>query len=142
MKLKISFNSLIYVFLILIFIERSISISNTATKNNNNNSNNKNFAEKIFNQTEYNNNDSENYENDDDFVVVNLSEFVARVKGGHKQAQRIAKKFNLKLVKQVVKRFIMTSIHFKILLSFYFMLLISRQNIYNNKQKDFICLKS
>ena len=108
MKLKISFNSLIYVFLILIFIECSISISTTATNNNNN----KNFAEKIFNQTEYNNNDSENYENDDDFVVVNLSEFVARVKGGHKQAQRIAKKFNLKLVKQVVKLFIMTSIQY------------------------------
>ena len=68
------------------------------------------FVESIFNNNNHNNNrrrkastSNTDYEEDDNsFVVVNLSEFVARVKGGLKQAERIAKKFNLKLVKQVI----------------------------------------
>ena len=37
----------------------------------------------------------------DGFVLVDLSEFVALVKGGLKQAKNIAQKYNLKLVKKV-----------------------------------------
>lgn len=55
-----------------------------------------NRNEQIFNETQPNDYD------DDSFVLVDLSEFVARVKGGLKQAERIARKFNLKLVKQVI----------------------------------------
>lgn len=51
-------------------------------------------SEHVFNKTN-------EHDDDESFVVVDLSEFVARVKGGTKQAERIAKKFNLKLVKQV-----------------------------------------
>ena len=39
--------------------------------------------------------------NDHDTVLVSFHEFVARVKGGLKQAQKIAKKFNLKFIRQV-----------------------------------------
>lgn len=39
--------------------------------------------------------------NDDEFVLINVTEFVARVRGGIKQAKRIAKKYNLKLIRRV-----------------------------------------
>ena len=36
-----------------------------------------------------------------DFAVIDLNEFVARVKGGIQEAERVAQKFNLKLIRQV-----------------------------------------
>ena len=47
--------------------------------------------------------DQENSEEEDneDFVLVDLSEFVAQIKGGLKSAKKIAQKYNLKLVKRV-----------------------------------------
>lgn len=42
--------------------------------------------------------------NDDEYVLINVTEFVARVRGGIKQAKRIAKKYNLKLIRRVSSR--------------------------------------
>ena len=40
-------------------------------------------------------------DDNDEFVLINVTEFVARVRGGIKQAKRIAKKYNLKLIRRV-----------------------------------------
>lgn len=66
---------------------------------NNKNSNNKSDKNNV--------NKFDNRENDSkdggggDMVIVNVSQFVAKIKGGFKQAKRIADKLNIKLVNQV-----------------------------------------
>lgn len=39
---------------------------------------------------------------EDEMSIINISEFVARVKGGERQARRIAKNLDLKLVRKVI----------------------------------------
>jgi hypothetical protein len=119
MRSKHFFTSLrIFLFLFLLSLTSAVPNNNKNYQQHNqrllyanktNNPAKSKFVESVFNNKNKNNNSSNkasstlntDYEEDDSFVVVNLSEFVARVKGGWKQAERIAKKFNLKLVKQV-----------------------------------------
>lgn len=91
MKLDCLFtnSTLFSIFLILISCLLQVNCSHVDNKSP------QNSNEHIFNETQPTDYD------DDSFVLVDLSEFVARVKGGLKQAERIARKFNLKLVKQV-----------------------------------------
>jgi hypothetical protein len=59
--------------------------------------------------------------NSHDALVLNVNEYVAKVKGGFKEARKIAKRLNLKLVKKVrmilisIQKLTISNIIFKIL---------------------------